>query len=535
MPRAKYYNKETGKWEYADSAYGSGSNVGVDFPNMDDYVKFKETERGKTIYHGIVRVVMRPGDSSRRLVETLNEYISEQMIYEAISAYEVTLIHTTSAGVSTTYTGHGGEYIEHFLVGANKYRKAYFSFEDRGGEPLYDTTIFETDGTIEVIVKTPSDVDLAGSPHQSYINKERDVVNMPGAEWETYDDIFGTRLVPSVSAVQSGLLHFSQIGQTYTSYEEMVSSEPITVALQPKTFYYFGNTPKITFNREAVSKADVFCCFMFSCGDVATELRDAVKASGSMTVSYGWPAWNMPDTIRPHRTYLGIIRHGIPYVEEYRPVDTNDITNLLGWYSAYVDGYNSDLIYVLNEALTEARELYNKYSYMGDGLLVIDDTVQTAIEELTVAKSNLVERVEPDVPEIVCTAHTAVGGEKYYLTTGTTQKTATEGMHLIKVTVPASPEGYSDTVYQLVKMYLSVKSGSYPSMNTNTDKYAITFSSYQTKNSSIYFKPTSDTVLTTFRMSLEVKGVTPKEDGTFIVAPTKKYADAHVVSYNGLL
>ena len=502
-------------------------------PNADDYVKFKETERGKTVYHGIIQVEQSKTVGTERVVVVLDEYTSEQIIYEALSDYEVTLLHTNLDGITTTYTGHGGEYIEHLIVGVNKYRKTAFTFENSGGLPFYDKEIRGTNGIIEVIIKTPSNIDLTGSPHQSYLTQERSIAHLGGDDWETYDALYGSTMVPSVTAVKNGLLWF---GQTCTSYVEWVSTEPITVNLQPRKFYYFGNTPQITFNRAAVSGANKFCCFMFTCGDTATELRDSIDTSTDVSCSYGWPAWNISDTIKPNRTYLCIIRHGIPYIEEYTSSDSNTVTDLLGRLFYLVYNPLSDGAWMPNEALTEARELYDKYSYMS-GLVGVDsDTLRMAADELAIDESKLVERVEPDVPEIVCSAYEAVGDETYYSTTSSNKKTATAGMHLIKVTIKASPEGYANTVYPLTKLYLSVKSGNYPTVTTSNDTYAFTFSSFPTEDKSFYFKGSNDTTLGTFRMSFEGRKVTySSSDGRYSSTSFKKYADAQVVSYQGLL
>lgn len=495
----------------------------TDIPTNCEYIKFQELERGKTVYHATMSVEAQGSGTFKVVV--LSEDISEQLVAEGISNYEVTHVHTDKDGVVRTYTCRGGEYINDIVVEVSSQRKPLLKHSTNGRSGYYNN------GTVEVTVKTPIDSDLSVNPDVYFLSANRTIKIVASEEWETnFSMSEGTTMVPSLSSVRGGLLRF---GQTYTSYVEQVSTEPITVSLQPRKFYYFGNTPKITFNRAAVSGADKFCCFMFTCGDTPTELRDDVDTSKGYDRSYGWTPWNMSDTIKPNRTYLGVIRHGIPYVEEYTPSDSSAITDLLGRFSRVHDPV-SDLLWVPNEALTEARELYDKYSYMS-GLIGVDgDTSRMVADELATAESKLVERVEPVVPEIVCTAYTAVGGESYYLMTGTDKKTATAGMHLIKVTVPASPEGYGDTVYPLTKLYLSVKAGNYPFMTTSNDKYAVTYSSFSSNNRSTLFKPSSDTALNSFRMSLEGTRCY-LENGALKSSKFTKYADGRVVTYNELL
>lgn len=488
--------------------------------DISEFPKYRELEQGKTVYHALVRV--ESAAYGGVYVEYLERDVNDTVIAEVASQYELTIVHTKTNGTVNTYNGSPNGQIDciRFIVNDNR-------LFEINGVVNSENIDFLDNGTLEITIKTPDNKTLAKSPHNAFVGVDsiKDDVDW---ESDTLDDEIKVS-VPSIKAVQEGLQIF---GQTYTTYQNNESTEPIEVVLQNRIFYDFGNTPKITVNRSNVSGDDAYCCFVFSCGDTATELLDAVKTDGT---SNNWPLWFVQGSIKPNRAYRCIIHQGIPFLEEYTYDNTNSMTTMLKEMSNKVKDVDCNFWVPTN--MPAVIEAYNKYAHLYGRIGTDSDEFQNAYAEVKAANDAVVQRKgEHPVLPFEVSRYIAVGGEEYRTMTSSAKSTASEGMQLFKVTIPPvsdwQPGVNMDERLPIFQTYLCVYNGSKTSLTSSNDTYGIYTEGCFTNGATFYFKPTSLTQKASFNTEVVFRQYS--DTGANIVTTTKKNGSTKVVTYNGL-
>lgn len=487
--------------------------------DISEFPKYRELEQGKTVYHALVRVESAAYGGVH--VEYLEHDVNDTVVAEVVSKYELIIVHTNRYGTVNTYNGSPNGQIDciRFIVNDNR-------LFEINGVVNSENIDFLDNGTLEITIKTPTGEVLAKSPHNAFVGVDNVIADV---NWESRTlDTKTKALVPNVEAVQEGLQIF---GQTYTAYRYDESTEVLEVELQNRIYYDFGNTPKIIVNRKNVSTTGTYCCFVFVCGDTATELLDAVKSDGT---SYSWPLWFTQGSIKPNRAYRCIIQHGIPFLEECTYYDTNAMNDVLVNMSRMAQDVNG--LFWVPTYLPTAREAYNKYCHLKGRIGTDSDEFKLAYSEVTAAHDALRERngTRKALP-FTLSRYVAVGGETYRTTSASTELTATEGMELIKVTIPPVSEwqpGVNMDSRLPIETELLVYNGNIDRLYYAKATYYIHIYGYYVDGTTFYFKPNSLTSVVSFNTRILVRQY--ENTGQRIVTTTEFLGTTSRASYNGL-
>ena len=476
-----------------------------------------QRDAGKTlIYREDANEIVYKATAHVSVAQTVNvtkisTIISEQIVAEAMSEYEVIITGiNTNDGTETISNGVLGQCISGLLLGVGQDRRCNLrgSYKvDVGSVSDFD------DNDITIVVKAGSNVAI--SPHAYYVNQ---TMIAPEVDWTgSIDNV--QDIIPTTGAVYDGLKTYAQ---TYTTYEENISEEPIVIKLQNQTFYNFGTTPKITIDRSGVVATGTYCGFIFKCGDTATELYEKANDYGH---ARGYSPWNVHCSIKPHRSYKCIIQHGEPFLTEYIANDINAFESVLREVRFHTYA-NAKSYFIPSTIQTGENAIYTKYSSLKLKIGVDPEVFEQAYNEIVTANETAQLRKAHEQIPFTLSAYTAVGGEPYYPANSTTSNTATEGQHLIKFTVPPFSEDYGDVHYYSEKWYICVKNGAAATLNYKTGKtYALSVSNYSTKRISIYILPSTDDSVVTINTDLDYKTCTKHvaSSGDYISISSSKY------------